>query len=298
MSRSRRLRRPRASTSASGRPRSSSRLGSRNSSWRPRDWSHPPHSRRSAAPIPTSAPRTPTASPTATWCARFAGSSRAHPTSWLTPPTRRSSSACSRGARRRTPPRFRSAAARAWWAGWSRRAIVPRCPSTLRRLDRVLEVDSASRAARIQAGVTGPALEDQLRAHGLTLRHFPQSFEFSTLGGWIATRAGGHYATLYTHIDDFVESVRALTPRGWWESRRLPGVGRRAEPRPHADRLRGHPRRDHRGLDAAAGRAALQGIGGGPVRLVRAAARTRCAPCRSPASTRRTAGCSTRARRR
>src|SRR5262245_39773373 len=55
----------------------------------------------------------------------------------------------------------------------------------LSRLDRVLEIDVASRAARIQAGVLGPALEDQLRPHGLTLRHFPQSFEFSTLGGWI-----------------------------------------------------------------------------------------------------------------
>jgi alkyldihydroxyacetonephosphate synthase len=100
-------------------------------------------------------------------------------------------------------------------------------------LDRVLEVDATSRAARIQAGATGPGLEDQLRAEGLTLRHFPQSFEFSTLGGWIATRAGGHFATLYTHIDDLVESVRALTPSGIWESRRLPGSG--AGPSP--DRL-------------------------------------------------------------
>jgi len=95
----------------------------------------------------------------------------------------------------------------------------------LGRLDRVLEIDRESRAARIQAGAAGPALEDQLRGHGLTLRHFPQSFEFSTLGGWIATRAGGHFATLYTHIDDLVESVRALTPSGAWESRRLPGSG-------------------------------------------------------------------------
>ncbi|TML75538.1 MAG: FAD-dependent oxidoreductase, partial [Actinobacteria bacterium] len=61
----------------------------------------------------------------------------------------------------------------------------------LRALDRVLEVDAISRAARIQAGALGPALEDQLRPHGFTLRHFPQSFEFSTLGGWIATRSGG-----------------------------------------------------------------------------------------------------------
>jgi alkyldihydroxyacetonephosphate synthase len=95
----------------------------------------------------------------------------------------------------------------------------------VRALDRVLEIDRSSRAARIQAGATGPGLEDQLREHGLTLRHFPQSFEYSTLGGWIATRAGGHFATLMTHIDDLVESVRALTPGGWWESRRLPGSG-------------------------------------------------------------------------
>jgi alkyldihydroxyacetonephosphate synthase len=95
----------------------------------------------------------------------------------------------------------------------------------LKALDRVLEIDRMSRAARIQAGATGPGLEDQLREHGLTLRHFPQSFEYSTLGGWIATRAGGHFATLLTHIDDLVESVRALTPSGWWESRRLPGSG-------------------------------------------------------------------------
>ncbi|HWO16131.1 MAG TPA: FAD-binding oxidoreductase [Solirubrobacterales bacterium] len=95
----------------------------------------------------------------------------------------------------------------------------------LRRLDWVLEVDAESMAARIQAGATGPGLEEQLKEHGLTLRHFPQSFEYSTLGGWIATRAGGHFATLYTHIDDLVESVRAITPRGTWKSRRLPGSG-------------------------------------------------------------------------
>ncbi|MCU1464838.1 MAG: Alkyldihydroxyacetonephosphate synthase, partial [Actinomycetia bacterium] len=95
----------------------------------------------------------------------------------------------------------------------------------MRALDRVLEIDRVSRAARIQAGVYGPALEDQLRPHGLTLRHYPQSFEFSTLGGWLATRSGGHYATLHTHIDEFVESIRAITPRGEWESRRLPGSG-------------------------------------------------------------------------
>jgi alkyldihydroxyacetonephosphate synthase len=94
-----------------------------------------------------------------------------------------------------------------------------------RALARVLDVDAVSQAARVQAGVLGPSLEDQLREHELTLRHFPQSFEYSTLGGWIATRAGGHFATVYTHIDDLVESLRAVTPSGVWESRRLPGSG-------------------------------------------------------------------------
>ncbi|MCP3804822.1 FAD-binding oxidoreductase [Allokutzneria sp. A3M-2-11 16] len=110
--------------------------------------------------------------------------------------------------------------------------VEPRCADypgavslDLSRLDRVIEVDTVSRAARIEAGVFGPHLENQLRPHSLTLRHFPQSFEFSTLGGWLATRAGGHFATLYTHIDDLVESMRVVTPVGVSESRRLPGSG-------------------------------------------------------------------------
>jgi alkyldihydroxyacetonephosphate synthase len=103
----------------------------------------------------------------------------------------------------------------------------------LRRLDRLVEVDPTSLAARIEAGATGPRLEEQLREHGLTMRCFPQSFEYATLGGWIATRAGGHFATKETHVDDLVEAVRAVTPRGTWESRRLPGSG--AGPSP--DRL-------------------------------------------------------------
>jgi len=95
----------------------------------------------------------------------------------------------------------------------------------LRNLAGVLEIDPASRAARIAGGTLGPALEAQLKPHGLTLRHFPQSFEWSTLGGWIATRSGGHFATLHTHIDEFVEAVRVVTPRGVMQTRRLPGSG-------------------------------------------------------------------------
>lgn len=102
-----------------------------------------------------------------------------------------------------------------------------------RELAGVHEVDAVSRAARIGGGTTGPAIEAGLRAHRLTLRFYPQSWEFSTLGGWVATRAGGHYATRLTHVDDLVESVTAVTPAGLWESRRLPASG--AGPSP--DRL-------------------------------------------------------------
>ena len=97
----------------------------------------------------------------------------------------------------------------------------------------VVEIDAVSRAARIRAGTLGPDLEDGLRPHGLTLRHFPQSFECSTLGGWIATRAGGHFATGPTHIDDLVESMEVVTPAGTVQTRRLPASG--AGPSP--DRL-------------------------------------------------------------
>jgi len=100
-------------------------------------------------------------------------------------------------------------------------------------LSGVVEVDEVSRAARIRAGTLGPSIEDGLRPYGLTLRHYPQSFEFSTLGGWLATRAGGHFATGYTHIDDAVESLRVVTPVGVAESLRVPASG--AGPSP--DRL-------------------------------------------------------------
>jgi alkyldihydroxyacetonephosphate synthase len=97
-------------------------------------------------------------------------------------------------------------------------------------LDRVLQIDDVSRAACIQAGALGPALERQLKALDLTLSFYPQSFELSSLGGWIATRAAGHLATVETHIDELVESVRAVTPSGAWQSRRVPGSGAGVSP--------------------------------------------------------------------
>ena len=95
----------------------------------------------------------------------------------------------------------------------------------MKNLDSIIDIDKDSRTALIQGGIFGPDLESKLKEHDLTMRHYPQSFEFSTLGGWIATRSGGHYATLYTHIDDFVESLKMITPSGLYETRRLPGSG-------------------------------------------------------------------------
>jgi alkyldihydroxyacetonephosphate synthase len=95
----------------------------------------------------------------------------------------------------------------------------------LSRLSGLVEVDATSRAARLRAGTLGPDVEALLAPHGLTLRFYPQSFERSTVGGWLATRAAGHFSTGPTHIDDLVESIRAITPTGAWESRRLPGSG-------------------------------------------------------------------------
>jgi alkyldihydroxyacetonephosphate synthase len=103
----------------------------------------------------------------------------------------------------------------------------------LQRLEGLVEVDVRSRAVRLRAGTLGPAAEAALKPHGLTLRFYPQSFERSSVGGWLATRAAGHFSTRQTHIDDLVESVRAVTPTGVWESRRLPASG--AGPSP--DRL-------------------------------------------------------------
>ena len=133
-------------------------------------------------------------------------------------------------------------------------------------LSGLIEIDEVSCSARIRAGTLGPDVEDALRPHGLTLRHFPQSFEFSTLGGWIATRAGGHFATLQTHIDDLVESMRAITPLGDLGEPPAAGLRRRPEPRPDAARLRGDPRRDHRGLGEGSPRPDPQGVAGGALR--------------------------------
>ncbi len=92
----------------------------------------------------------------------------------------------------------------------------------LARLDRLLEVDPVSLTATVQAGMTGPELEEALAEHELTLGHFPQSFEFSTVGGWVATRSAGQASTGYGRIDALVVALRAVTPSGEIVTRAVP----------------------------------------------------------------------------
>ena len=141
----------------------------------------------------------------------------------------------------------------------------------LARMDRVLEVDDGLARGADRGGRDRPAAGgSSSREHGLTLRFFPQSFEFSTLGGWIATRAAGHFATGPTHIDDLVESVRAVTAGGEvWESRRLPGSGAGPVAGPDAARLGGHAGAHHPRVGARAPARGGAPLGVGDVPLVR-----------------------------
>ncbi len=84
----------------------------------------------------------------------------------------------------------------------------------LTRLNRLFHFDGMSRLATFEAGVRGPDLESQLRARGCTLGHYPQSFEFSTLGGWIATRSSGQQSYHYGRIENLFAGGRVQTPIG------------------------------------------------------------------------------------
>lgn len=84
----------------------------------------------------------------------------------------------------------------------------------LSRMNRLLALDADSRLATFGAGISGPALESQLNRQGYTLGHFPQSFELSTLGGWIATRSSGQQSYYYGRIEDLFAGGHVETPAG------------------------------------------------------------------------------------
>ncbi|HVT35259.1 MAG TPA: FAD-binding oxidoreductase, partial [Nevskiaceae bacterium] len=85
---------------------------------------------------------------------------------------------------------------------------------SLRALDRVLEVDARSAVVHAQAGILGPDLDAALKPHGLAVRHYPQSYLHSTLGGWVATRGAGHFSTQLAKIEDRVEALSVMLPDG------------------------------------------------------------------------------------
>lgn len=81
-------------------------------------------------------------------------------------------------------------------------------------MDRLIDVDAVSGTATAEAGIYGPALEKALQAKGVTLGHYPQSFEFSTLGGWIAHRGAGQQSGRYGKAEDWLVAAKVATPRG------------------------------------------------------------------------------------
>lgn len=93
---------------------------------------------------------------------------------------------------------------------------------SLRQMNRVLALDPIARTARIEAGALGPELEAILNAQGFSLGHFPDSFEFSTLGGWLATRSAGMQSDAYGKIEDMVVSLTLCTPTGTLVTRNVP----------------------------------------------------------------------------
>src|SRR3954453_16995758 len=92
----------------------------------------------------------------------------------------------------------------------------------LRRLDQLHSLDDVSGEAELGPGPTGPKAEELLAARGFSLGHFPQSFQFATIGGYAATRSSGQNSAGYGRFDDMVRGLRAVTPAGVLELGRAP----------------------------------------------------------------------------
>jgi alkyldihydroxyacetonephosphate synthase len=92
----------------------------------------------------------------------------------------------------------------------------------LRRLNRLLDIDDVSMTARLEPGVRGPEAEERLAERGLTLGHFPQSFEYARIGGFAATRSAGQASSGYGRFDELVMALRVATPAGTLDLGRAP----------------------------------------------------------------------------
>ena len=201
-----------------------------------------------------------------TWCGSARATARAHRTPWSRP-----------GPRPRWPPCCAACARGGRGGGAVRRRHERggrgggRCAAATRRRSRstcrgwtACSTSTRSRSPlALEPGIFGPELERRLGAAGLTLGHFPQSFEFSTVGGWVATRSAGQASTGYGRIDELVEAVRCETPVGRAGHPRRARHRRRAVVAGAGRGLGGHARRDHRRHAArapAAGGAPLRGL--------------------------------------
>jgi alkyldihydroxyacetonephosphate synthase len=96
------------------------------------------------------------------------------------------------------------------------------CIDLSRNMTKLLGIDKQSLLATFQAGVMGPELEKILNERGFSLSHYPQSFEFSTLGGWVAARSAGQQSTKYGKIEKLVTALKMISPNGEIETRKLP----------------------------------------------------------------------------
>lgn len=101
-------------------------------------------------------------------------------------------------------------------------ASRPHITIDLRRMRRILAIDDVSLLVTAQAGIRGPLLEEELLGRHLTTGHFPQSFEFSTLGGWIAARSSGAMSNRYGKIEDLVAGLRLVAPSGVYDVQARP----------------------------------------------------------------------------
>lgn len=84
----------------------------------------------------------------------------------------------------------------------------------MKRMDRIKKINHKSMLACIEAGAIGKSLEAKLNRYGLTLGHEPDSWEFSSLGGWVATRASGMKKNKYGNIEDIIVKIKMVTPMG------------------------------------------------------------------------------------
>ncbi len=91
-----------------------------------------------------------------------------------------------------------------------------------KHLNRIIKINPVNKTVTVQSGIYGPAFEDELNKQGFTCGHFPQSFEYSTVGGWVAARGAGQASTGYGKIEDMVVALKAVTPAGIIETKEFP----------------------------------------------------------------------------